>query len=288
MTISLITPAQLKSLVNANGEKICLVDARSRAEYNANHLPGAIYMGWEDWTSKAPEHLGPMLKQPGYWGEMCEVDPAEVGKQLELLGLSNASHIVVYADGAKSKGREGRIAWMMLYLGATRVSVMNGGYSGWLGEGNSVDTFFPKVDPGRFNIQEQPERRMKFGRLRQACVSGNMPIMLDTRSILEHIGDLHRYMPRRGRIPNSEFIAYSSIFNPDGTFVNKESYLALLPEKVANAEDVVVYCEVGARASMVSLLHELYTGHVLPVYDGSMMQWCADHDLPVEKLSNNI
>lgn len=289
MTISLLSPTHLKSIADSGTEKVCLVDARTRADYNQNHIPGAIYMGWEDWCSQAPDHLGPMLKQPGYWGEMCEIDHKVVGKQLELLGLSNTSHIIVYADGAKSKGREGRIAWMMLYLGATKVSVLNGGFSSWMAEGLPVDNIMPAVLPGQFRIDEKPERRKRFIHLRQACVSGKMPVMLDTRSILEHIGDLHRYMPRRGRIPNSEFIAYSSIFNPDGTFVDRDGYLALLPEKVAAAQDnTVVYCEVGARASMVSLLHELYTGAVLPVYDGSMMQWCADVDLPVERLSSNL
>jgi thiosulfate/3-mercaptopyruvate sulfurtransferase len=284
MQISLITPEELDKLTRQSSE-VRIIDARSRAEFEAGRIPDAIWMGWEDWCSPAPDHLGPMLKQPGYWGEMCSIDRDIIGQQLSLLGLSNKQEIVVYADGAKSKGREGRIAWMLLYLGAAQVKILNGGIGLWSAQGYPTDRKMVAAKPGSFHVEIQHQRRILMSTLREALGTKKMPVMLDTRSILEHIGDLHRYMPRRGRIPESELIAYPSLFNPDGTFVGPEEYLSLLPEKVKNGNDVVAYCEVGPRACMVALLHELYTGHVLPVYEGSMMQWSADPDMPVEKLS---
>lgn len=41
------------------------------------------------------------------------------------------------------------------------------------------------------------------------------------------------------------------------------------------------YCEVGVRASTYAMLYEAYTGRVLPVYDGSIMEWGVYKDLPV-------
>jgi thiosulfate/3-mercaptopyruvate sulfurtransferase len=283
MQISLITPEQLDKL--SRETDVRLVDARTRAEFDAGHIPGAIWMGWEDWCAPAPDHLGPMLKQPGYWGEMCNIDREVIGQQLSLLGISNQQEIVVYADGVKSKGREGRIAWMLLYLGAAHVKILNGGIGLWSAKGFPTDRTLGVVKPGNFQVEVQQHRRMLLSKLREALGSKKMPVMVDTRSILEHIGDLHRYQPRRGRIPDSELIAYPSLFNGDGTFVPQDEYIALVPEKARNGHEVVLYCEVGPRACMVSLLHELYTGQVLPVYEGSIMQWCADPNLPVEKLS---
>jgi thiosulfate/3-mercaptopyruvate sulfurtransferase len=283
MQISLITPDELDKLSRQSDVRI--VDARSRAEYEAGRIPGAIWMGWEDWCSSAPDHLGPMLKQPGYWGEMCAIDHEIIGQQLSLLGISNGQQVVIYADGVKSKGREGRIAWMLLFLGMSSVKILNGGYSLWIAQGFATDRKMTPPKPGSFQVELQPQRRTTLSTLREALDSRKMPVMLDARSILEHIGDLHRYQPRRGRIPDSELIAYPGLFNIDGTFVGREEFMALLPEKAKNGSEVVVYCEVGPRACMVSLLHELYTGQILPVFEGSMMQWCADPQLPVEKLS---
>ena len=283
MHISLITPEELDKLLKQSDVRI--IDARSRAEVEAGRIPGAIWMGWEDWCAPAPDHLGPMLKQPGYWGEMCSIDRDVIGQQLSLLGLSNQQEIVVYADGVKSKGREGRIAWMLLYLGAAQIKILNGGIGQWMASGYPTDRKMMAAKPGNFVVDVQHHRRILFSTLREALQAKKMPVMVDTRSVLEHIGDLHRYQPRRGRIPESELIAYPSLFNADGTFVQQDEYLALVPEKARNGHEVVLYCEVGPRACMTSLLHELYTGQVLPVYEGSIMQWCADPNLPLEKLS---
>jgi thiosulfate/3-mercaptopyruvate sulfurtransferase len=285
--ISLISAQELKARLDGNPSNLCIIDSRSRAEFNMGRIPGAIWMGWEDWCSSAPDHLGPMLKQPGYWGEMVDIDHDLIGKQLALLGLSNTTDVVVYADGAKSKGREGRIAWMLLYLGAKSVRILDGGITAWTSRHYPTVTAIEAITPGAFNVELHPERRMTIATLREALSKKTMPVMLDTRTTLEHIGDLHRYMPRRGRIPDSELIQYPSIFNADGTFVDRETFMSLLPDRVTEADEVVVYCEVGARACMVALLHEVHTGQILPVYDGSMMQWCCDPDLPVEKISRD-
>ncbi len=37
----------------------------------------------------------------------------------------------------------------------------------------------------------------------------------------------------------------------------------------------VSYCEVGVRASTFSLLHEIYIGEIIPVYDASVMEGVA-------------
>jgi len=43
----------------------------------------------------------------------------------------------------------------------------------------------------------------------------------------------------------------------------------------------VTYCEVGVRASLTALLHEVYTGEVVGVFDGSLIEWALHADLPV-------
>lgn len=40
--------------------------------------------------------------------------------------------------------------------------------------------------------------------------------------------------------------------------------------------------EVGVRSCVFALLHELYTGQIVTNYDGSLMEWALDEELPVD------
>ncbi len=42
---------------------------------------------------------------------------------------------------------------------------------------------------------------------------------------------------------------------------------------VRTAQRLVAYCEVGVRSCLFALLHEVYTGHIIANFDGSIMEW---------------
>jgi 3-mercaptopyruvate sulfurtransferase SseA len=84
-----------------------------------------------------------------------------------------------------------------------------------------------------------------------------------------------------GHIPRSVNIWFDRCFAEDGRFIGKEKFLALLESEGAKSNVKASYCEVGVRAATFSLLYELATGDVLPVYDGSLMEWSHHLDLTV-------
>jgi 3-mercaptopyruvate sulfurtransferase SseA len=55
-----------------------------------------------------------------------------------------------------------------------------------------------------------------------------------------------------------------------------------VPSQVYSADCLVTYCEVGVRSCLFALLHELYTGQVIANFDGSIMEWALDMELPME------
>ncbi len=49
------------------------------------------------------------------------------------------------------------------------------------------------------------------------------------------------------------------------------------------AQRLVAYCEVGVRSCLFALLHEVYTGQIIANFDGSIMEWALDTQLPMER-----
>jgi 3-mercaptopyruvate sulfurtransferase SseA len=336
----LVTAEELKRRLST-GSKISIVDARRTDAYNADHIPGAVNMLWENWCEDAPANASDILHQPGWWGRLEDVSRAELEKKLGNLGLSSDGEIVVYADGIKSKGRDGRIAWMLLYFGAKKVSILNGGWDAWNRNGiaggdttggdivrgdtaggdtsggdtsrgdttgvgtDSNDTTSGDTvgseDSGEIHIGDTHAEKSSFvlnfdfqRRIQLKDLAGSEFFRgVDTRSREEHQGAIYAYQPRLGRIPNSVNIPFATLYKDDGKFLNQDEFLKdLRSKRVAsksedNAGEAIrlrySYCEVGVRAATFSLLYELYTGEILPVFDGSFMEWSYNFDLPIEQ-----
>jgi len=82
-------------------------------------------------VAPAPAEAAPILHKPGYWGTLGNSSEHSFEQRMIDLGIKQNSPIVVYADSARSKGREGRVAWMLLYFGASEVYMLDGGWNGW-------------------------------------------------------------------------------------------------------------------------------------------------------------
>lgn len=280
-TIALIAPTELKKQRH-NEAPYPIIDARPQRDYVAGHIPGAIWMGWEAWCEEAPAHAGEALAQAGYWGVLAERATESVQESLRRAGLRDDRPVLVYADGPISKGREARIAWMLLYLGISSVFLLNGGWHAWLKHGGSSDVATPMPGYGQFNIRVQEYRRIRSGQLRQDFHGNTLPLLIDVRSKAEFAGQGHAYQPRVGRLPGAVHMPFTDLFDETGNFVTKSVYLQRLPPEVRTAGRCVAYCEVGVRSCLFALLHEVYTGKVVANFDGSFMEWAMDRTLPIE------
>lgn len=290
MAIALISAQKLQLLlageISGSWLPPIVVDSRPEHDYEAGHIPAAVRMGWEDWNAKPMvKTLGLSLDlwEPGYWGALDNQRLEEFADRLGRLGLSNDRPVVVYADSLASKGREGRIAWMLLYLGVENVFLLDGGWQAWLDAGGACDRHESRTQSGSFILRLDSRRRVSTDTLARMCGRGKMPTSVDTRSLSEFQGDSFDYQPRTGHLPEAVQLSYESLFDGSGAFVCREKFLSLLDPRVLLDPNLVTYCEVGVRASTYALLLEAYTGRVLPVYDGSIMEWGADKALPLLK-----
>ena len=281
VTITIISPESLKQQCAAERNRPIVIDARPIEEYTAGHIPGAIHMAWSAWCAVPPDGASDELRQPGYWGSLADHSLGWVEEQLGAHGISSDHPIVVYADGVHSRGREGRIAWMLLYFGACRVSLLDGGLQGWLETGGTLDTALPRLEPQRFCVDVQIERRWTL--LTDPDLDGEdgAPLLVDTRSPAEFEGQAYRYQPRMGHLPSAVLVPFDSLFHASGRYVALDTYRERIASNVEGASCLVAYCEVGVRACTFALLHEAYTGEIVSVYDGSIMEWGLYPELSV-------
>ncbi len=285
--IFLINPNELIQLLEQSAD-IVLLDTREELEFSEGHIPNAISNQWFEWCSKAPATAKSTLFEPGYWGNLNIESIEKIENALGDLGITNDGTVVVYSGGISSKGREGRVAWMLLYFGIAKVYILDGGYNAWLqakGEVSTkvVDTKTIKAKNKRFRVSLQPQRRIELADVKKMLDedTGTEPILVDTRSPLEFEGRLYDYQPRMGHMPRSVNIWFDRFFANDGKFIGEKDFLKLLESENALSNVKASYCEVGVRAATFSLLYELATGRVLPVYDGSLMEWSHHSDLTV-------
>jgi len=285
MSASLISVAELRE---SNPDRI-IIDTRLRKQYDAGHIPGAIWLRWEEWCEQAPEHAEDILKTPGYWGRLADPVEQAFADRLGQRGVSSEAELVIYSAGPRSKGSDGRVAWMLLYLGAKNVRLLDGAWQDWLQLGGQIETSVQQAGKKRFDLHLQPHRRALLSQW-QERITKNQVILIDTRSDPEFAGECFDYQPRKGRLPGAILIPFQAMFSFDRKYITREQYKAMLPtsagestagESTAGEKTLLTYCEVGVRAATVALLHEIYLQQIVAVYDGSLMEWALDQTRPL-------
>lgn len=141
-------PHMLQEL--ADGVSVRIVDARcdpvdgsgpgaGRRAWLAGHLPGAVHLDLdEDLSGPANPALG---RHP-------LPDPAVLAGTLASLGLSAHDRIVIH-DAAEGSLAAARAWWLLVQLGYSRVSVLDGGLAAWLAHGRPLEAGPVQTSPVR-------------------------------------------------------------------------------------------------------------------------------------------
>ncbi|MBI1270961.1 hypothetical protein GC174_11065 [bacterium] len=279
MTLKLISSTEAKGTY--------VIDARSRQEYDRGHIPGAVHLEWEAFVESPDANPAP-FNQKGWWGRLLslEKDRETIQNILQEAGLEDGMTVTVYADGPASKGREGRLAWTLLYLSVENLNILNGGFSQWCKEQeqeqgeDAIETGAPQSvrKECRFTIKPDDSRRIKEEAMVEV-VQENSATIWDVRTKDEFDGLLHPYLPRKGHIPGASLMPFPSLFEEGSTrFIDRDTYLKMLGGKRI---EPIAYCELGLRAATLALIHEIYTGEKLRIFDSGFIWWSLNSNLPV-------
>lgn len=242
-----------------------------RARFEEGHIPGAVYVDLDGISDSASPYVN----------MMCA--PETFGRVMGGLGIGDDTHVVVYNANYVSA----RLWWMFRHFGHRRVSILDGGWAGWLAGDHPVE-----IGPAR------PRAARRF----TAAAPADDIVQADTvlEALRSHGAQVVDVRPKGkfdgteptgypgvlpGHMPGAVNIPWASMFTADAErrFITPERFEALLAAHGVDAgTPVIATCGSGVTAAILAFHLERIGRHDWRIYDGSWHEWGQRDDLPKE------
>jgi thiosulfate/3-mercaptopyruvate sulfurtransferase len=257
-----------------------LIDARPRADYDAGHIPGAVW-------------LGPKVFEPLIRGEAA-TDRAAWRRVLAPLGVDPATEILVYDDD-RYHLQAGRVwFWLSYAAGARAVGLIDGGFSSWKRAGRPVSTGETRVPARNGGVTFRPELLASRQDVQKAILQRSFQLV-DARSEDEYLGKSvcpisRQPLPgrRAGHLPSAKLLEADKVVREDGTFLEPAALRSLLSQAgIETDQPIIVYSKGGARSNAtVFALRRL--GPPVRHYVSGLNEWASDPSLPLVTTSEPL
>lgn len=259
---------------NLGREGLVVIDVRGKAAYLfGGHIPGAVHATWHDFSDPNAAAKG-----------LLDPDLPRVEEKIRALGINNDSDIVIYSNPFDNWGDEGRMFWMLQYLGLTQLRILDGGWVKWVAEKRRFEHMNVTVTRGSFTAKPVPELMVMKDELKKLVKRPHPEtIIADARSLEEYAGKEVQGIPRPGHIPSAVSVPWNGFLNPDATVKDVETLKVALEEKgMQEGREVICYCTGGVRSAWLYVVLKLVGYDKVRNYPGSWWEWSRDFAAPVE------
>ncbi|HEX5036156.1 MAG TPA: sulfurtransferase [bacterium] len=265
-------------LEHLNDPNVRVVDCRwvvgepgeGRRQYEAGHIQGAAHLDIEKhMTGKNGPGRHPLPGRRQFQDALSEI------------GVTRETRVVAYDSGSGMPAA--RLWWLLNYYGHENVSILNGGWNGWLAKGGPVSTEVPQFSKTEF--VGRPRRKWVTDKEGVDSLRDHADILLiDARAPERYRGEVEPYDTRPGHIPGALNFPFSQALDPSTGLFRKPEELKAEFDKMGakDAETIICYCGSGITACTDILALKL-AGYEAQLYEGSWSDWSADNDLPAAK-----
>lgn len=290
---ALVSPEALHDALEARTVPLVVLDASTslathgegepytaealREQYLEAHVPGAAFV---DVTGELSDTTAP---------ELFTVPSAEaLAGAFGALGIGDDTHVVVYDTVGNAWAT--RVWWLLRWLGHDQVSVLDGGLGAWRAAGFPVaqgadDDEAARATPTTLTPHERPELLATLPQVEQISSGSASGLLVNALDPATFRGDqdVSPY-PRRGRIPGSVNVPLFTLLDPQtGRFLPPDELRERLQDGgLLDARGAVTYCGGGIAATVPAFAAYVAAGVDVAVYDGSLSEWTADEQRPVD------
>jgi thiosulfate/3-mercaptopyruvate sulfurtransferase len=240
----------------------------ARSEYEAGHIPGAVFLDLEDVSDTAnpiPHMLPP---EPKFASRMAS------------LGLRDGQRFVVYDNSPLHSSA--RAWWMLKSFGAHYVAILDGGLQKWKAEGRALESGRPQLRHGHFSPSLDSRAVVDKAFVESLIGEGGHEIV-DARGAGRFTGEEAEPRPgmASGHIPGSKNLPQGSLFNADNSWKQGDELRATFEAAGVDLDKpMVATCGSGVTACVL-----LFGAHLLgkedgTLYDGSWSEWGSDPATP--------
>ena len=277
----LVSPAWLSEKLE--DDNLVIVDLRNKIDKGSyetfleGHIPGAIHSDYlkDGWR----------VGRDGVVGLLPEADQFQ--SLARRLGVSDDTHVVVVPAGVSSTdfGSAARAYWTFKVFGHNNVSILDGGFAAWRGyaPGNIETGSFVAPEPGNFVARFNSEFYIGTPDVAAFVTNPGQALLIDGRTDEQfYAGGKHPKAAKAGRIPSAVLMDQDKAYSPDGNRLKSHDELASIYSDLGD-KTIVSYCNTGHwAATNWFVMSEILGQKNVKLYDGSMVEWTANSDLPLD------
>lgn len=240
----------------------------ARAEYEAEHIPGAVFLDLEEVsdTANPVPHMVP--PEPKFASRMAS------------LGLRDGQRFVIYDNSPLHSSA--RAWWMLKSFGAHYVAILDGGLQKWKSEGRALESGRPQVRHGHFSPSFDRSAIVDKDAV-AGLIGDSGHQIVDARGAGRFTGEETEPRPgmASGHIPGSKNLPQGRLFNPDNSWKQGDSLRAAFDGAgVDLGKPMVATCGSGITACVLLFGAHLLGKEDFRLYDGSWSEWGADPRAP--------
>ncbi len=254
----------------------------NRAEeecYRDRHIPGSLFF---DVASGKGVLSSQDASLPWMWPS-----PAEIAASLAAVGVGPDTRVVLVArtprDGIDAGTMWCTRAWWTLHHAGVDVAILHGGLEGWEAAGlplTSEPSTVPSVAAFVPATGWEAARATRDDVL--DAVTGPT-CLVDALPADSFDGTGTSYGPRSGHITGAVNVPFRSLIESETAgFVDAQTmHDRLSAAGLLDDRGVITYCGGAIAATLDAFALALFDKTNVSVYDGSLMEWTADPDLPM-------
>jgi thiosulfate/3-mercaptopyruvate sulfurtransferase len=246
-----------------------------RHAWEESHIPGAVFV---DLIEELSDPAGDEGLPEGVRAYRLP-SPEAFAEAIGRYGIGNDTPVVIYDTTAGMWAS--RLWWMLRVFGHDNAAVLDGGWAKWTEDGRpttaeagplpEVTVFEPSFRAGLVATRDEVEDALEDSDV--ALVNALWPELFR--------GEAKTPLERPGRIPGSVNVPFTEVANEDGTLKSPDEVLQIFSQAGVEDHSVVTYCGGGIAATFDALALAT-VGVDAAVYDGSLVEWVADPELPLE------